>query len=183
MSRLLFCGSLHNLGEAPGIRLAPPTSAPSISGCDISAPAFSGFTLPPYWMRTRSAVRRVRQLRKRFANKCVCFLCLLGCGITAGADSPDWLVGDDSFVRSLLLTPARLPCSCRRQNFFHTASLALLQRFTRHKQSGATSLLSQPVPFDSQFRRSRETSAAARCDPARRNERRNRATSPRKFRR
>ena len=28
-------------------RLAPPTSEPSISGCDISASAFDGFTLPP----------------------------------------------------------------------------------------------------------------------------------------
>jgi hypothetical protein len=31
-----------------GSRLAPPTSAPSMSGWLISSAAFSGFTLPPY---------------------------------------------------------------------------------------------------------------------------------------
>jgi hypothetical protein len=31
-----------------GSRLAPPTNAPSISGCRIKTSAFSGFTLPPY---------------------------------------------------------------------------------------------------------------------------------------
>jgi hypothetical protein len=31
-----------------GSRLAPPTSAPSMSGCVIRTRAFSGFTLPPY---------------------------------------------------------------------------------------------------------------------------------------
>src|SRR5262249_57296635 len=31
----------------PGLRLAPPTSTPSISGSAASASAFSAFTLPP----------------------------------------------------------------------------------------------------------------------------------------
>ena len=35
-------------------RLAPPTSAPSMSGLERSSLAFSGLTLPPYWMRIRS---------------------------------------------------------------------------------------------------------------------------------
>ena len=35
-----------------GSRLAPPTSAPSTSGCAISSAAFVGVTLPPYRMRT-----------------------------------------------------------------------------------------------------------------------------------
>ena len=34
---------------------APPTSAPSISSCDMSAVAFSGFTDPPYRMRNFAA--------------------------------------------------------------------------------------------------------------------------------
>src|SRR6266849_2650698 len=34
---------------------APPTSAPSTSGWLINSRAFDGFTLPPYWMRTRRA--------------------------------------------------------------------------------------------------------------------------------
>src|SRR5690606_16525886 len=38
-----------------GSRLAPPTSAPSTSGCANSSAAFSGFTEPPYWMRIASA--------------------------------------------------------------------------------------------------------------------------------
>src|SRR5258705_9378341 len=38
-----------------GSRLAPPTRAPSMSGRARSSRAFSSFTLPPYWIRTRSA--------------------------------------------------------------------------------------------------------------------------------
>lgn len=38
------------------LRQAPPTSAPSISGCPRSSTAFSGFTLPPYCITTRAAV-------------------------------------------------------------------------------------------------------------------------------
>ena len=34
--------------KSRGSRLAPPTSAPSISGCDRSSVALEGFTLPPY---------------------------------------------------------------------------------------------------------------------------------------
>src|SRR5205823_10799883 len=38
-----------------GSRLAPPTSAPSMSAWVRISPALSGVTLPPYWIRTRSA--------------------------------------------------------------------------------------------------------------------------------
>src|SRR5262249_2462507 len=38
-------------------RLAPPTRAPSMSGSAIRLSMLSGFTLPPYTMRTRAAVR------------------------------------------------------------------------------------------------------------------------------
>src|SRR4051812_14980662 len=36
-------------------RQAPPTSAPSTSGCDSSPAALSALTLPPYWMRISCA--------------------------------------------------------------------------------------------------------------------------------
>ena len=36
-------------------RLAPPTSAPSISSWPSRSAAFVGLTLPPYWMRTDAA--------------------------------------------------------------------------------------------------------------------------------
>ena len=38
-----------------GSRLAPPTSAPSMSGCAISSSTLSGLTEPPYWIRIASA--------------------------------------------------------------------------------------------------------------------------------
>src|SRR4051794_18986576 len=41
--RLNFTIAASDLGS----RLAPPTSAPSISACDIRALVFSGLTLPP----------------------------------------------------------------------------------------------------------------------------------------
>jgi len=40
-------------------RHAPPTSAPSISGWWSNSFAFSGFTLPPYWRTTFSAVAQL----------------------------------------------------------------------------------------------------------------------------
>src|SRR5262249_49695373 len=42
----------------PTSRLAPPTSAPSMSGWAISASMLSGLTLPPYRIRTESATGR-----------------------------------------------------------------------------------------------------------------------------
>jgi len=41
--------------NSSGSRLAPPTSAPSISGWAMKSRMLPGFTLPPYWMRTPSA--------------------------------------------------------------------------------------------------------------------------------
>jgi len=38
------------------LRLAPPTKAPSTSGCFISSAALSGLTLPPYCMRMAPAI-------------------------------------------------------------------------------------------------------------------------------
>src|SRR5258708_39540099 len=47
----------------PGSRLAPPTSAPSISGCAIKPRTLSGFTLPPYRMRHDEAASAPNCLR------------------------------------------------------------------------------------------------------------------------
>src|SRR5262245_28712468 len=46
------------LAKLTGSKHAPPTNAPSISFSPINARAFSGLTLPPYWIRTLSAVVR-----------------------------------------------------------------------------------------------------------------------------
>ena len=43
--------SLTIAAKSAALRLAPPTSAPSISGCDINSTMLAGLTLPPYWMR------------------------------------------------------------------------------------------------------------------------------------
>src|SRR6266496_4009010 len=37
--------------NSSGSRLAPPTSAPSISGCAMNSRMLPGLTLPPYWTR------------------------------------------------------------------------------------------------------------------------------------
>ena len=41
--------------KASALRLAPPTSAPSMSAHAIRASTLPSFTLPPYWMMTASA--------------------------------------------------------------------------------------------------------------------------------
>src|SRR5258708_5637958 len=46
-----------------GSRLAPPTSAPSISGCAIKPRMLSGFTLPPYRIRQDEAASAPNCLR------------------------------------------------------------------------------------------------------------------------
>src|SRR5207253_5246836 len=41
--------------KSSGSRLAPPTSAPSISGCAMKSRMLPGVTLPPYWTRKPAA--------------------------------------------------------------------------------------------------------------------------------
>ena len=41
--------------KASALRLAPPTSAPSMSGHAIRSSTLASLTLPPYWMMTASA--------------------------------------------------------------------------------------------------------------------------------
>ena len=47
--------NLQMRANSSGSRLAPPTRAPSMSGCAISSAMFDDLTLPPYWMRTSAA--------------------------------------------------------------------------------------------------------------------------------
>ena len=54
--------------NSSGSRLAPPTSAPSISGCAMKSRMFPAFTLPPYWIRTACATLAVVQLRRASAG-------------------------------------------------------------------------------------------------------------------
>src|SRR5439155_16408638 len=42
-----------------GSRLAPPTRAPSISGCAMNSRTLPALTLPPYWIRTAWAASAV----------------------------------------------------------------------------------------------------------------------------
>src|SRR5215467_14049915 len=52
----LFSAHRTIRAKLSGFKQAPPTKAPSTSFCAISSRAFSGLTLPPYWIRTPSAV-------------------------------------------------------------------------------------------------------------------------------
>ena len=47
---------MTTLANFSGTRLAPPINPPSISSCAISSLAFFSFMLPPYRMRTLSAI-------------------------------------------------------------------------------------------------------------------------------
>src|SRR5439155_63253 len=44
-------GYLTMSANSSGSRLAPPTRAPSISGCAMNSLMFPAVTLPPYWLR------------------------------------------------------------------------------------------------------------------------------------
>src|SRR5262249_50771735 len=50
-------------------RQAPPTSAPSMSGCAVSSAAFSGLTLPPYRTRTAAATASPWETASRLRTK------------------------------------------------------------------------------------------------------------------
>ena len=75
--------------KSPALRLAPPTSAPSTSGWDMSSAAFSGFTEPPYWMRIASAASPPRSRRSaRIAAWTSC-----ACAALTVAYEPVWAIG------------------------------------------------------------------------------------------
>ena len=81
--------------NSSGSRLAPPTSAPSISGWAMNSRMLPGFTLPPYWTRTaRGGLRRTSPPTRPRIRPITC----AGVGrrgVAAGPDGPDRLVGDD----------------------------------------------------------------------------------------
>ena len=84
--------------KSRGSRLAPPTSAPSMSGSASSTAALEGFTLPPYWMRMRSATSALAISAICRRNERVRFLRLVRRGVTPRADGPDGFVSDDRFL-------------------------------------------------------------------------------------
>ena len=95
--------------RTPASRLAPPTSAPSMSGCAISSATLSGLTEPPYWMRIASPAAPKR-FAQPAADERVGLLRERGRRGPAGADRPDRLVGDhDAPRRARSATSARLP--------------------------------------------------------------------------
>ena len=63
-----------------------------MSGWASRDAALPGLTLPPYWMRTRSATWTPAGFRDLQPDKRVRLLRLVGRGIAAGADCPDGLV-------------------------------------------------------------------------------------------
>ena len=50
-----YLAEVTRAAKDSGFREAPPTRAPSMSGWAMSSSTFSGFTEPPYWMRTLAA--------------------------------------------------------------------------------------------------------------------------------
>ena len=94
--------------KSSGSRLAPPTSAPSMSGWARISAALSGFTLPPYRMRTRSAASFERSPDER-ADERDRLLRLLGRRDLPGADRPDRLVGDHDVGELVVGHLARAP--------------------------------------------------------------------------
>src|SRR6266446_4396582 len=66
--------------KSSAFKLAPPTSAPSMSGWPSRSAAFSGFTDPPYWIRTASATAGPASSRRR-PRICACTSC--ACAVVA----------------------------------------------------------------------------------------------------
>src|SRR6266481_1975581 len=66
--------------KSSAFKLAPPTSAPSMSGWASRSAAFSGFTDPPYWIRTAPATWGPARSRSR-PRICPCTSC--ACAVVA----------------------------------------------------------------------------------------------------
>ncbi len=81
--------------RSSGSRLAPPTSAPSISGCAMNSRMLPGFTLPPYCTRTDWATVVVVPIGEGRADHLDHLAGIGRLGVAARADRPDGLVGDD----------------------------------------------------------------------------------------
>ena len=108
-----------------GSRLAPPTSAPSTSGWDRISAALSGFTLPPYWTRTRSAASFERSPTSARMNAIASWACS-GVATLPGADRPDRLVGDHHVGEPLVGHPLERLLDLVAQLALRLVALALL---------------------------------------------------------
>jgi len=97
--------------KSSAFRLAPPTSAPSMSGWPSRSAAFSGLHDPPYWMRTarRSQAGELRSSH----GSARALLRLSGRCRLPGADGPDGLVGDGAPAIASASRPANTPRTWR----------------------------------------------------------------------
>ncbi len=98
------------------LRLAPPTSTPSMSGWAISSSMLSGLTLPPYRMRTASAASFPAASASRRRMKPIASWAISGVAVLPGADGPHRLVGYRHPLGVLQLQQAPGPvASCRER--------------------------------------------------------------------
>ena len=100
-------------------RLAPPTSAPSISGCPKNSTALLALTEPPYSTRTalaKASPNTFASWADHIRQYSVCAFCG---GRQTGADRPDRLISDHQRDQ-----PAGKP-GCRRQPSQTVTELAL----------------------------------------------------------
>ena len=72
----------------------------------------------------------IGHLAQSVANERVRFLCLLGCCVAPGTDRPHWLVRDHRFLQLLWTQTGETAAQLDRQNLFHVALVALLERFS-----------------------------------------------------
>ena len=151
--------------NSSGSRLAPPTSAPSMSGCAISSAMFAGLDAS-----RRTGCARVGRgvgaelLGDRRPDRRAHRLRVVGRGRAAGADRPDRLVGDHH--RADLLGACG-PASPARDLAEHLrlglARLALVERLADAHDRRHPVLLDRGDLLGRPSRRSRRTARAARC--------------------
>ena len=86
---------MHSAAKPSASRLAPPTSAPSTSGCAMISATFFALTDPPYRMRTRSAIASSYSVAEPLPQGRAHLLGVVRRGHLARADRPHRFVRDD----------------------------------------------------------------------------------------
>ena len=115
--------------KASGSRLAPPTRAPSMSGCVHQI--IDGFGLDGAPVLDPDAISGLPELGRQAAaaNVPVDLLGDLRRRGAAGADRPDRLVGDDDLLGPFAGYPGQALAELRLDDFERAARIALLERF------------------------------------------------------